>query len=131
MTGRIASARVTMDFVKLHKTWWLTLLFAYLISSLWLGGFIVCVPVVIGMAPLGLTSLFYPPSHAASARSSLGPVEIWLHVIFWSLFFVGTFGSKKLPLRFVTGIYVGVLVLLLLTLGGCALHYRWAGHSYR
>ena len=121
------SAKMRLGIVKLHRTWWLTLLFAYLISFLWLGGFIVCVPCVIGMAPLGLTSLFLPPPDPAAARSSPGPVEIWLHVVFWSLFFVGAFGCRKLPEKVITGIYVCIVIMLLLTLSGCAMYYHWAG----
>ena len=116
--------------VKFYKTWWLTLLFAYLVSFFWLGAFIVCVPYVIVSAPLGLTSLFYPPPHAAAARTTLGTAEVWLHVVFWSLFFVGAFGCKNLPVKFTTAIYACVVILILLTLGGCAMHYQWAGHTY-
>ncbi len=101
----------------------MTLLLAYLISSFWLGELILFVPAVIQMAPLGLTSLFYTPSPPNYLRNTLGPVEIWLHIIFWTLFFVGCFGSKKLPLKLVAGIYGVVIVMLTLTLRGCALHY--------
>jgi hypothetical protein len=80
---------------------------------------------VVGMAPLGLTSLFHPPPYEAAARTRIGPAEIWLHVVFWSLFFLGMFGCKKLPVKFATAIYVCILMLLLLTLSGCAMHYRW------
>lgn len=101
----------------------MTLLLAYLISSFWLGELILFVPAVIEAAPLGLTSLFYKPSPPNYLRTTPGLVEIWLHIIFWTLFFVGTIGSKNLPLKVVTGIYVAVIVLLMLTLRGCALHY--------
>jgi len=110
-----------MIFVRFQATWWLTLLFAYLASFLWLGGIIVEVPIVIRMAPLGLTALF---THAVPAKSDLGPPEISIHAIFWLLFFIGAFGCKKLPTSVVSTIYVLIFISLLLTLGGCAEYYN-------
>ena len=120
-----------MNFVKLPKTWWLTLLFAYLLSALWLGGFIVCVPMVIPMAPMGLIALFQGPKSDAAMGSPGGVTHalISLHVLFWSIFFVGSFGCKKLPMRVIVALYGAVVVLLLLTLGGCARYYHWAGQN--
>jgi hypothetical protein len=118
-----------MHFATRYKTWWITLLSAYLVSFLWLGAFIVCVPVVIVQAPLSLTSLFHPPLYAAAARVTLGPPEICLHVVFWSLFFCGAFGCKKLPAKAVISIYAFVVILLLLTLARCSQHYQWSNKT--
>ncbi len=115
--------------VRLHRTWWFTLLFAYLISFLWLGGFIICVPCVVVMASTGLTSLFHPPPYAAAARTSLCAIDACIHAVFWSLFFIGAFGCKKLPEKVITGIYACIVILLLLTLGGCAMYYRLGWHT--
>lgn len=111
--------------IKLHKTWWLTLLIAYLASALWLRGVIVCVPYVILQAPLGLISLFHPPANPAAARVELGAVGIWVHIIFWLLFFIGAGFCKKLPTPVTTAIYVTIVVVLLLTLGGCSRYYEF------
>ena len=110
-----------MNFVKLHRTWWLTLLFAYLLSFLWLGGLVMCVQAVILAAPMGLTALF---SHRVPAGYTLGPAEISIHAVFWPLFLVGAFGCKKLPTSVAIAIYVLVVVVLLLTLGGCAEYFN-------
>jgi len=41
------------------------------------------------------------------------------------MFFVGAFGCKKLPTRITLALYGVVVVLLLLTLGGCARYFQW------
>jgi len=116
-----------MRFVTLYKTWWLTLLFAYLSSFVWLGAVIVCVPAVVALAPLGITSLFHPPPYAAAARAELGPLEYGLHILFWSLFIVGAFACKSLPPKVVTAIYTTILIFLILTIAGCSRYYHLAG----
>jgi hypothetical protein len=82
------------------------------------------VPSVIGMAPLGLTSWFYGKLH-----DTPGPIEIWLHVVFWSLFLVGAFWCKRLPDRIVIVSYACIVILLLVTLAGCEHNYHWAGQT--
>src|SRR3982751_6886504 len=104
----------------------MTLCGAYAISICWLGAMIICVPIVLYMAPLGFTSLLWPPVPRAAARVALGPPEIWLHAIFWSLFAVGLFRGKTLPAFVLASMYAIVVVLLLLTMAGCAQYYTFA-----
>ena len=112
-----------MKFVTFYKTWWLTLFFAYFTSIVWLGPVFVYVPLVIWMAPLGVTALIHP----AAVRGELGPSEFGLHVLFWSLFFIGAFACKTLPIRVATAIYTVILILLILTISGCSRYYHLAG----
>lgn len=81
------------------------------------------VPYVIYGAPLGLIALFQG-SEGGGLNGGF-PWLISLHVVFWSIFFIGAFGCKKLPARITVVLYGVVVVLLLLTLGGCARHYQW------
>ena len=81
------------------------------------------VPQVIYTAPLGLIALFQ--GSQSDAWASGFPVLISLHVVFWSIFFVGAFGCNKLPKRITVALYGVVVVLLLLTLGGCARYFQW------
>lgn len=109
-----------------RRVWILTLLISYLFSAVWLSGVIVCVPYVIWMAPLGFTALFDPPSDG-STRVSLHEAEYVVHLVFWALFFTGLFGCKKLSLRMLRYIFAGVLLMLVLTMYGCATHYAFKG----
>ena len=111
--------------LKLHKTWWLTILLAYLVSAFWLGGVVVCVPYVILQAPLGLISLFNPPATGAATRVELGALGIGIHIIFWALFFTGAVYCKKLPAPVLIAIYGIIVALLLLTLAGCSRYYEF------
>ena len=113
-----------------RAVWVFTLVGAYLISSLWLRGFVICVPDVIIEAPLGLTSLFQPPANSAHVRVSLGPAELLLHLIFWSLFITGLVGCERLDKRILRTIFAAVVVLLVLTMRGCAIYYSAVGTTF-
>ncbi len=104
------------------------MLLAYLVSFLWLGGFIVCVPYVILAAPSGLVALFTHPPLAS--RGNGGPAEIWIHAVFWPLFLFGAFGCRKLPTAVATAIYAIIVIVLLLTLRGCAEYYDARGTTF-
>ena len=112
-----------------RKTWIVMLVGSYLLSIIWLSGSAICVPYVIAMAPLGLTSLFYPPVNPANARVALGPPELLLHAVFWSLFVIGLVGCKRLNRHLLRGIFLVVVILLVLTMYGCSAYYHWAGHT--
>jgi hypothetical protein len=113
-----------------RAVWIFTLVGAYLISSLWLRGFVICVPYVIMEAPLGLTSLFQRPATLAQVRVSLGPTELLLHLLFWSLFITGLVGCERLDRRILRTIFAAVVVLIVLTMRGCAIYYSAAGTTF-
>jgi len=117
-------------FVTMRRTWIVTLISSYLLSILWLSAFAICVPYVIASAPLGFTSLFWPPADPANARVTLGPGELLLHGIFWTLFVVGLVGCKRLDRRILRGIFTAVVILLVLTMYGCSKYYNFAGLDF-
>jgi hypothetical protein len=113
-----------------RATWILTLVGAYLISILWLRGFAICVPYVIMEAPLGLTALFYRPATSAQVRVTLGPAELLLHLIFWSLFITGLTGCTHLERKVLRAVYTVIVILLILTMYGCARYFNAAGTTF-
>ena len=105
-------------------TWISTLFLAYLASFSWLTGMALCVPYVIMNAPLGITALFHPPINNAAAKVNLGPAEWGVHLVFWTLFLAGLIGCRSLNPWVVRGIFVIVLLILALTMYGCAKYYH-------
>ena len=97
-----------------------------IISILWLRGFAVDLWLFILPSPLGLTTLFHPPAGLNQLRMEPGPVEYCLHLIFWTLYFIGLIGCKRLNLRLLKIAFVAILTLLILTMYGCATYYNAA-----
>lgn len=97
---------------------------AYLLSFLWLGEMMLAVPLVVYYAPLGLLSLFSETfRHDIDQHDS---AIIMVHFAFWILFIYGLSGAA-LPKTRLSGLRVifGIIVLvLLLTMHGCARYYR-------
>ena len=122
-SGRPASVP-KKGILRKRWVWVLTLILSYLVSITWLTGAIVCVPYVIWMAPLGFTSLFSPPVNNANARVVLGTSEYIVHLVFWTLFLTALIGCKRMGYWLLRAIFLAVVVILVLTMRGCAEYYH-------
>ena len=120
----LSNEPIPKGILRSYWTWIILLVGSYGLSFLWITGFVICVPYVLMMAPLGLTSLFNPPLNSAHARTSLGPTELMIHLIFWSLFFTGLITCKRLNINLLRIIFSAIIVILILTMYGCARYYH-------
>jgi len=111
-----------MNFLRLQRTWWLTLLGGYVVSMFWLGSYALAVPAVVWWAPLGIMSLL---AHASPANHpiQIGPTGVGLHVFFWVVFCGGVLGRTKLSKSLLCCLYFIVVLVLLLTVEGCSRNY--------
>lgn len=107
-------------------TWVLPVPCAYLISLLWLNWAGIVVHAVIWMAPYGIVSFFIPGFNRDlhALRSGDTPVLWVLHSIFWIPLIAGIVLRRSLHLKALWGLYIYLLLLLSLTLAGCAKHFQ-------
>jgi hypothetical protein len=114
--------RAPVPFVRRRLTWLLLIVVGYLSSFLWLGAFVVMVPVLIASAPFGLLSIFAPTldPHSPHGQQLTGII----HAIFWPLYLLGLVGSPFLNIHFLRTLFIIVTVVVLLTMYGCAAHYH-------
>lgn len=100
--------------------WILLPVMAYLVAVPFLGYGALFVPVVVLNAPLGIIGCF--------TKVTMNSYEEWwlfglvAHGAFWILLFTGLSGRKSLPARKLRRIWWILVVALLMSISGCAIH---------
>ncbi|MCP5557918.1 MAG: hypothetical protein H7A55_09225 [Verrucomicrobiaceae bacterium] len=105
------------SFLRLAKSWILLPFVAYLFAFPALGSGAMFVPIVIARAPLGIISYF---DKVDLNDYQHGGQIVVLHLVFWLLLAVGTFGRQNMPLWLLRSIWVVLVAMLFMSVSGCA-----------
>ncbi len=105
------------SFLRLARSWVMLPVLAYLVAIPFLGPAALFVPIVVERAPLGVISYFSKVKFDDSGR---GIEFIVIHLVFWGLFATGLVGRRRLPLWLLRSIWIGLVVMLYLSVSGCA-----------
>ena len=103
--------------------YWVLLPFGtYLIAIPGLGPGAYFVPVVVYLAPLGVISYFDDVS-LDFERSGHQTALLGIHAVFWFFFVLGLIKRERFSVRVLTTIWVGLVVLLFMSVTGCTMKF--------
>lgn len=112
-----SSEQLVDSFLRLARSWVMLPILAYLIAIPFLGPGALFVPIVIGRAPLGVISYF---DKVKLDDSGFGLEITVIHLVFWSLLVTGFAGRRGLPLWVLRSIWISLVVVLYMSISGCA-----------
>lgn len=69
-------------------------------------------------APAGILMWFHPIGLSDIEKHT--DAMAGLHLLFWSLWIVGMSGREKLPVRWLHGLWCFLVIMLLMSISGCA-----------
>jgi hypothetical protein len=95
---------------------------AYLVAIPGLGPGALFVPIVVSLAPLGVISYFDDVSLEVEASGHQGAL-IGIHLVFWSFMVLGLVNRKRFSVQVLTTIWVGLVVLLFMSVTGCTMKF--------
>lgn len=109
-------------FLRRARYWVLLPFGTYLIAIPGLGPGAYFVPVVVYLAPLGVISYFDDVS-LDFERSGHQTALLGIHAVFWFFFVLGLTKRERFSLRVLTTIWVGLVVLLFMSVTGCTMKF--------
>jgi hypothetical protein len=109
-------------FLRKARYWVMLPFAAYLIAIPGLGPGAYFVPIVVYLAPLGVISYFDEVS-LDMETSVHRAVLIGLHLVFWFFIVLGLMKRERFSVRVLTTIWLGLVVLLFMSVTGCTMKF--------